>query len=163
MDLHPLLSFGALATLARLQRASRGASLAEMLVLLTGSGVPLAQAVELASAAVGSRAIAKSGGELARRLERGEPVRDVPRGFPPLIAWTLAAGYSQPQLVKSLARTAEVYREEVTRRSQWLSFYAPLVLTILVCGGMVLVYAGLTLGPWLAIMRHLTLPVHMFF
>jgi hypothetical protein len=65
--------------------------------------------------------------------------------------------------VKTLARTAEIYREEVTRRSQWLAFYAPLVLTTLVCGGVVLLYAALTLGPWLAIMRRLTLPFQPFF
>jgi general secretion pathway protein F len=163
MDLHPLFSFGALATLARLQRASRGASLAELLVLLTNSGVPLPDAVELASAAVGSTAIAAGGRDLARRLERGASIGQPPRGFPPLIAWTLSAGYSQPALVRSLARTVEVYREEVTRRTQWLSLYAPLVLTILVCGGVVLIYAALTLGPWLAIMRRLTFPIQFFF
>jgi general secretion pathway protein F len=163
MDLHPLLSFGALATLARLQRAARGASLAELLVLLANSGVPLPDAVELASAAVGSKGIAAGGRELAQRLARGEAVGQLPRGFPPLIAWTLAAGYSQPQLLRSLARTAEVYRDEVARRTQWLSFYAPLVLTILVCGGVVLIYAALTLGPWLAIMQRLTFPYQLFF
>lgn len=163
LDLHPLLSFGALATLAKLQRASRGASLAELLVLLTNSGVPLPDAVELASAAVGSKALATSGRELARRLARGEPAGQLPPGFPPLIGWTLGAGYSQDQLVRSLARTAEAYREEVTRRTQWLSLYAPLVLTILVCGGVVLIYAALTLGPWLAIMWRLTLPIQAFF
>lgn len=163
MDLHPLLSFGALATLARLQRASRGASLAEMLLLLTNGGVPLAEAVELSSAAVGSRSIASGGRELAQRLSRGEVSRDVPRGFPPMVAWIVAAGYSQDQLTKSLARVADVYREEVTRRSQWLTMYAPLVLTILVCGGVVLMYAAVTLGPWLAIMNRLTVPFQTFF
>jgi general secretion pathway protein F len=163
LELHPLLSVGALATLARLQRASRGASLAELLVLLTTSGVPLPDAVRLASAAVGSRSMATGGSELADRLARGAPVGAPPTGFPPLIAWTLAAGYSQPQLVRSLARTAEVYREEVARRTEWLSFYAPQVLTILVCGGAELIYAALTLGPWLAIMRRLTFPfTHSF-
>ncbi len=100
---------------------------------------------------------------MADRLTRGEPVSTAPAGFPPLIAWMLAAGYPQPHLVRSLTRTAEIYRDEVTRLSQWLSFYAPLVLTIVIAGGFVFIYAALTLGPWLAIMRRLTLPHGVFF
>jgi general secretion pathway protein F len=162
-ELHPLLSIGALGTLARMQRASRYASLTELIGLLVANDVPLPQAVELASAAVGSSRIAAGGKELAQRLARGEPVHDAPPGFPPLVAWMIAAGHSQPQLLRSLSRTAEVYRDEVARRSQWLAFYAPLVLTIVFAGGFVCIYAALTLGPWLAIMRRLTLPYTPFF
>ena len=120
--------------------------------------VPLAEAVELASAAVGSPALAAGGKVLAERLTRGETIRDVPKGFPPLLAWMLASGLPQAQLCRSLARSAEVYREEVARRSQWLMLYVPLVLTIVISGGVVLIYALLTLGPWLAILRRLTQP-----
>ena len=146
-----------------MQRASRYASLAELLALLLSNDVPLAEAVELASAAVGSRGIATGGKQLAECLARGEPIHHPPSGFPPLLAWMLAAGYSQPQLCKSLFRTAEVYRDEVSRSSQWLAFYTPLVLTVVVTGGVVFVYAALTLGPWLAIMRRLTSPFNYFF
>jgi Na+/H+-dicarboxylate symporter len=61
-------------------------------------------------------------------------------------------------LASTLARTAEVYREEVNRRSQWLSFYVPLVLTFAICGGVVFLYAMLTLGPWIAILRRISAP-----
>jgi type II secretory pathway component PulF len=162
-ELHPLFSFGALGTLARMQRASRYASLAELLSLLVINDVPLPDAVRLASAALGSRRISEGGAALADRLGRGEPVHDAPPGFPPLLAWMIAAGYSKDHLVRSLSRTAEVYRDEVTRRSQWLAVYAPLMLTIVVAGSAVLLYAGLTLGPWLAIMRRLTMPYSTFF
>ena len=79
-------------------------------------------------------------------------------GFPPLLAWTLASGQSQVRFVRALARTADVYREEVARRSQWLAFYVPMVVTILICGGIVLIYAALTLGPWLAFIRRIAPP-----
>jgi general secretion pathway protein F len=158
IELHPLLSFGAVGNLARMQRASRCASVAELLGLMLQHDVPLAEAVELASAAVGSPALAAGGKVLAERLTRGETIRDVPKGFPPLLAWMLASGLPQAQLCRSLARSAEVYREEVARRSQWLMLYVPLVLTIVISGGVVLIYALLTLGPWLAILRRLTQP-----
>jgi general secretion pathway protein F len=163
VELHPLLAFGALGTLVKMQHASRNASLAELIALLVASDVPLPQSVELASAAIGSRRIAAGGRELARQLARGEPIQAAPRGFPPFLAWMIAAGYSKPQLLRSLERTADVYREEVTRRSQWLAMYAPLVLTIVVAGGFVFIYAALTLGPWLAIMRRLTAPYQQFY
>src|SRR5207249_6564880 len=53
-ELHPLLAFGAVGMLARLQRASRLASLADLLALLVKNQVPLPDAVEMASSAVGS-------------------------------------------------------------------------------------------------------------
>ena len=61
IDLHPWLSFGALKTLTRMQRASRNASLCDLLALLIDHDVPLPEALELASAAVGSPALAASG------------------------------------------------------------------------------------------------------
>jgi type II secretory pathway component PulF len=162
-ELHPLLSLGAVRTLAAMQRACRYASLTDLLRLLIAHDVPLPEAVELASAAVGSGSLTAGGRELARSLAQGEPLVRSPSGFPHLIAWMLASGHSQERLLRSLARTAEVYRAEVTRRSQWLSLYAPLVLTIVVAGGFVFLYAALTLGPWLAIMRQLTEPFKQAF
>jgi general secretion pathway protein F len=157
-ELHPLLSFGAVGTMARLQRASRLATLSDLLALLVGNSVPLAEAVEMASAAVGSKTIMAGGKQLAHQLGRGEAIRGVPTGFPPLLAWTIAGARSQPQLVRSLRRAADVYREEAARRSQWLMAYVPLVATIGICGGLVFVYAALTLGPWLALMYRISLP-----
>jgi type II secretory pathway component PulF len=159
LELHPLLAFGAIGTLARMQRASRIASLADLLALQIGNAVPLPQAVELASAAVGSSPLAASGKTLAEQLRRGEPIRHAPDGFPPLLAWTLASGQSPAQLKRALARTAEIHRDEVARRSQWLAFYVPLVITTLVCGGLVLTYAALALGPWIALMRRIAEPL----
>lgn len=158
IELRPWLSMGAVGTLARLQRASRLASLTELLTLLIEHDVPLAEAIELSSSAVGSVALSRAGKELAERMRRGQPLDYSPAGFPPLVAWTLAHGTSQAALCQTLARTAQVYRDEVNRRSQWLALYVPLVLTILICGGIALIYAVVTLGPWLAIMHRIAQP-----
>ena len=95
---------------------------------------------------------------MAGQLRRGEATDRAPHGFPPLLAWTIAGGQSQPQLIRSLRRTAEVYREEVVRRSQWLGLYVPILSTLVICGGVVCLYGLVTLGPWIMIMRRLTLP-----
>jgi general secretion pathway protein F len=157
-ELHPLLSFGAVGTVARMQRASRLASLADLLALLIAHEVPLADSIELASQAVGSPKLARSGKELANRLRCGQTIHQPPAGFPPLLAWTLACGHSPEQLHRSLVRTAGIYRDELARRSQWLSMYIPLMVTLVVCSGAVMIYALTTLGPWILIMRRLTLP-----
>ncbi len=158
MELRPWLSFGAVGTLARIQRASRLASLADMLSLLVGHSVPLPDAVELASNAVGSPALARGGQKLAEQLRRGQVIQQPPTGFPPLLAWTIAGGQGGQELSNTLARSASIYRDEAARRSQWLSLYVSLIMTLVVCGGAVVVYGLLTLGPWIMIMRRLTLP-----
>src|SRR5581483_5955642 len=150
-------AFGAVGTLARLQRASRLSSLADLLSLLVNNNVPLPEAVEMASAAVGSARLARVGKELADRLRRGEAVERPPAGFPPLLAWTITGSQSQARLVRTLNRAAEVYREEVNRRSQWLMVYVPLFATIGICGGLVMLYAAITLGPWIALMKRVAL------
>jgi general secretion pathway protein F len=158
VELHPLLAFGAVRSLALMQRAARCASLAELLALLLNHNVPLPEAVDLASGAIGSRSLARGGRELAERLRRGERIDKPPSDFPPLLAWTIASGQAQGQLAMALAHSAEVYRDEANRRSQWLSLYVPLFLTFAVCGGVVFIYAKLTLGPWIALLRKISAP-----
>lgn len=158
VELHPWLSFGAAGTLARMRRAGRISSLADLLALLVSHDVPLPEAIDLASAAVGSVQIERGGKELAERLNRGEKIDRVPAGFPPLIAWTLTGGGDPRRLPQILRRTAETYRDEFNRRGQWLQIYVPLA-TAAACGMIVVLYALLTLLPWIAIMHQLSRPV----
>jgi general secretion pathway protein F len=146
VELHPLFAFGAVGTLARMQRASRLSSLTELLSLLISHSVPLPEAVELATAAVGSSRLAAGGQKLAEQLRRGELIQHPPPGFPPLVAWTITSGQSADQLCRALTRSASVYRDELHRRGQWLAIYVPLMLTLAVCGGAVAIYALLLLS-----------------
>ena len=164
MELHPSLSDRRAANVGPNAAGQPScAELCDLLALLIAQDVPLPEALELASAAVGSPALAASGKSLAKSLSRGEIIDRFPSGFPPSLAYMLASGQSPSELHKLLVRAAEVYREEVARSGDWLAFYAPLVLTIVVCGGVVFLYAVLTLGPWIAIMRRLTLPYNLVF
>jgi general secretion pathway protein F len=157
-ELHPFLALGPVGVLSRMQRAGRMASLADLLALLLTHEVPLADSVELAAGACGSPQLAQGGKLLADQLRRGERIEQPPAGFSPILAWTVASGQSPAQLVRTLKRTAEVYRDEFNTRGQWLSLYAPLALTIGAGGTVALVYAALTLGPWVAIMLRLAQP-----
>jgi general secretion pathway protein F len=157
VELHPLLAWGAMGSLRRMQRAGRMAALTELLSLLVANNVPLDEAVELASAAVGSPRLAAGGRELAERIRRGQIGGPAPRGFAPLLCWTLSAG-NQQNLPQLLHRAAQTYREEFDRRAQWLSLYVPLVATALVAGGVVMLYAMLSLGPWIVVMHRLASP-----
>ena len=157
-ELHLLLALGPVGTLSRMQRAGRMSSLADLLALLLAHDVPLAEAVELASGACGSPQLARGGKQLAEQLRRGERIEQSPAGFSPLLAWTIASGQSQAQLVRTLKRTAEVYRDEFNSRGQWLTLYVPLFVTIGLCGSIAIAYAVLTLGPWVAIMLRLAEP-----
>jgi len=157
-DLHPFLTMGAVGTMLRMRRASRLAAVTDLMALLIGNSVPLPEAVELASSAVGSPELTQGGKEFARQLAGGQLIMEAPHGFPPVLAWTITKAKSQSQLLRSLRRAAEVYRNEAARRSQWLTLYVPLFATIGICGSLVAVYAALTLGPWLALLKRASQP-----
>jgi len=157
MGLPSFLDWGAVGSISRMHHAGRMAALTDLLAALLSHEVPLDEAVTLASAAVGTRRLAAGGQELAQRIRRGQLGGRPPAGFSPLLAWTLTCGRGD-QLPKILRRTAQVYRDEFDRRGQWLSLYVPLIATAVVGGSVVMIYALLSLGPWIVIMRRLAQP-----
>jgi type II secretory pathway component PulF len=141
-----------------MQRAGRQATLSELLALLVSNDVPLAEAVELATAATGSSELTRSGQELAGRIRRGETGGRAPKGFSPLLAWTLACG-NREQLYRILKRSAQLYRDEFNRRGQWIALYVPLIATGVVAALVVVLYGIISLGPWILIMHRLSDPL----
>jgi type II secretory pathway component PulF len=159
VELHPLLAWGAMGQLRRMQRAGRMAALTDLLALLVNHEVPLDEAIELASAAAGSKRLAASGRELVERIRRGQVGGRAPSGFAPLLAWTLATGGANKNLPQMLHRTAQTYRDEFHRRYRWIEFYVPVVATALVAGGVVAINAAISLGPWIVVMHRLADPL----
>jgi type II secretory pathway component PulF len=155
-----LLDWGAVGSLRRMQRAGRLAAMTDLLALLVSHEVPLPEAVSLAAEASGSPQLAAGGRELADRIRRGQTAEKPPAGFSPLLAWTLTCGRGD-KLPQMLRRTAQVYRDEFNRRAQWLTLYLPLIATAVVGGAVVAIYALLSLGPWIVIMRRLADPLNM--
>lgn len=157
-QLHPILAWGALGTLRKMHRAGRMGALTDLLAMLLSHHVPLDEAILLATAAVGSPEIERGGRELAARMRAGEIVSNPPPGFSPTLAWTLTSGATQGQMITALRRASQVYRDEMQRRAQWLNLYIPVLTTMVVGGLAVVIYAAMSLGPWLVIMHQLSKP-----
>ena len=154
VELHPLLSFGAVWRLWRMRQCARLASMTELLALLTEFGVPLPQAVALSGQASGDRRLKASAAELSQRLARGERVSTA-AGYPPFLAWVIgsASGGLQPAAV--LRKLADSYRSEAQRHSQWLTTFVPVIMTSLVGGVCVGALAVIYFGPLVLILHQL--------
>ncbi len=75
-------------------------------------------------------------------------------GLPPLVGWLLVGGGSQATLVESLRNVARTYQQRVESLDDWLRFYLPLYL-IVVIGGTAVVFNALSLlGPWYQMLTH---------
>jgi len=155
VELHPLLSMGAISTMIKMRRAGRLAAMCDSLALLTEYGVPLPEAIPLAAKTTGAKSLERAATQLAEQITRGETTASVAPGFPPLLAWMLTSGAMRQELPRVLRRGAEVYRDEANRRAEWLRLYVPLILTAFFGGGTVLFYAVVTLGPFVVILNRL--------
>lgn len=154
-EVHPLLRWGVLGSLAKMRTAGRLAALNELLAMLVEHGVPLHEALPLAGAAVGSARLECGARELAEKLRRGEVASSAPRGFPPMLAWMLSSANSQVDLPALLRRSAENYRDDAARQAQWVSTYLPMIITIGFAGTVVVLYAIMTLAPWLLVLHRI--------
>lgn len=156
VELHPLLSFGAVSTMLKMRQAGRLAAMCDCLALLTEYGVSLPEAVPLAARTTGAKKLECAAKELAEQLIRGERKgTEPPRNFPPFLAWMLTSGRLQQDLPRTLRRAAEIYRDEANRRAQGLRLYVPLILTLVFGGGTVAIYALVTLAPFILILYKL--------
>jgi hypothetical protein len=72
-----------------------------------------------------------------------------------MLLWVLSSSQLQAELPRMLRRMAGLYREEAARHGQWLSVTRPLVLTILLGGGTVFLFAMVHLGPFLLLLYQL--------
>lgn len=131
---------GMRAVLRNLHRAN----FAEMLALLIEHRVPLPRAFPLAADATGARPMLIDAQQIAVSLEQGRSLADVlPRThtFPPLMRWMMSAGERQGTLAAALRHTTDVYRRRAEYQAEWLKLTLPVLLTVIIGGGAVLIYA----------------------
>ncbi|MBW3599601.1 MAG: type II secretion system F family protein [Planctomycetes bacterium] len=143
-------------TLARMSKAGRMASFADVLRLLIEHRVPLPEALSLAGEATGDRRLAASSKRMAEQIQRGGKAESPPgerTGFPPLLAWLLRGGAPEKQLVSALDHLSRAYRHQAHQMAQWLSLYLPLILTAAIGGTAVLIYGLTVLAPVFHLMR----------
>ncbi len=145
-------------TVGQILQAGRLATFSETLALLLEQSLPLADALELACQSSGDRGLRLAGERLGQSIQRGEPIRQLPAGFPPLLGWMLIGGGQSGQLVAALRRMAENYRRRAARLGAWLTIYFPLVLSAGVCGLVVATYVVLAMMPFYFLMIQMSLP-----
>jgi len=145
----------------RMMRQSRVASFADVLALLVESRVPLPEGIVLAAETVGGARLVASARQIAEALRRGEPLASThlkDTGLPPLAAWLLIAGEKRGALLPALRHTAETYHQRARYLAEKARVFVPILLTLVIGGGAVAVYAALVFGSWITILRTLAMP-----
>ena len=136
----------------------RMATFAEVLGLLEEHDVPLHEAIVLAADSSGDRPLSDAARSVAQRLKNGETLtrrEDIPNAFPPLLGWSVLCGMERPRLQRSLAASAEMYRQRALAAARWAALYMPLVLIVVVGGSAVLAQALVSFLPLISLLFQL--------
>jgi type II secretory pathway component PulF len=134
------------------------ATFAEVLAMLVEQHVPLQEALPLAGAAAGGKSVEAAATTLAEALQRGDTSIPPPPGIPPLLSWLILASPRQPELVRALRHSADVYRRRAIRMSAFLGSYLPIFLSAFIGGMIALYYVVLTMAPVYYLMHQLGQP-----
>lgn len=143
---------------ARICRYYQFANYAELLALLIEHQVPLPEGMRLAGDASGDPQLRRSTQWLADDVERGEIFRDVTAvrtGLPPFLQWVIVHGARTSSLSRLLRHCSQLYRRRGQQSAAWFRLMFPVAASILIGGGVTLIY-GLTLfGPLAGLWRDL--------
>lgn len=126
--------------LGRITRSSNAARYASTLSILTSSGVPLVEAMNIAGEVVTNRWLQRRLADATQRVSEGSSLRVALEGagyFPPMLLHMVASGESSGELDTMLAKVAHYQQSEVERIVTTLvRLFEPLML--LVMGGLVM-------------------------
>lgn len=145
-------------------RSYRLSAFADLAAGLLDHGVPLDQAVTLAAAASGDRALARDAAVVAERLRAGQPAAEALAAFesaPRFGRWMMTAGANAGTLPATLRQIADWSSRRAAARADWFSLVAPLVVTLLVGGGAVAAFAAASFGPVIDLLYRLTRDISM--
>lgn len=119
------------------------AAFSNLTAILLEQGVPAGSALPVAAASTGNSRLIRDANQLAAAGERGEPLGQSAgsaKSFPPLMRWMIRAGERQGALAATFRQLADIYHTRAAVRSERFKLLCPLLLTIVVGGGAVLVY-----------------------
>ncbi len=129
-----------LPVLRRISRASHAARYANTLSILNGSGVPLVEAMDIASEVVANRWLRERLRQATQRVREGSSLRDALEAagyFPPMLLHMVASGEVSGTLESMLDRVAGHQQAELERLAATLvALFQPAMLLLM--GGMVL-------------------------
>ena len=145
-------------TVSKMLHTGRMASFSDVLAMMVEHDVPLDEAVVLSAEATGDRILKQAGTVLAERIRSGSERIELPAGFPPLLAWLIASGTSQRQLVKSLRQSANSYRRRAKYYGNWLTVVLPITLSAGVGGAIAFFYVLMVMAPFYHLLTQLSLP-----
>ena len=91
---------------------------ARTLSFLLEGGLPVLRALELASKSVGNKVIETKVIECGKRVSEGARLSASLEGFPPVLLQLISTGEKSGQLAGVLAKAADAYEEEFSRRVQ---------------------------------------------
>jgi type II secretory pathway component PulF len=154
--LHPRWSgalLGWLPWIGPMLKLSRTAAFTEVLALLVENRVPLPEAVVLAAESCGDRRLIASARWMSAALTRGEPAAEAARDLPPLLRWLMGAVELQGILPSALRHAAESYRCRAEHQADMTRVLLPALLTLVVGGGAVLLYALSLFVPYTSMLR----------
>lgn len=126
--------------LSRISRASNAARYANTLSILTSSGVPLVEAMNIAAEVVSNAWLRRRLGDATQRVSEGTSLRVALEGvghFPPMLLHMVASGESSGELDAMLDKVARYQQAEVERIVTTLvRLFEPLMLVAM--GGLVM-------------------------
>ncbi len=137
---------------------SQKATFAEIFGLLIESDVPIDEALLLAADACGDDDIRESAAQLAARLRDGRTA-DVSGdccGFPPLLRWLMSSNRQRDVMLPALRQVAETYRLRATHQATMVRVFLPALMTVLIGGGVTLIYTLLLWVPYSTIIESLS-------
>lgn len=153
-----------LAGSGRIHRWGEAARFAELMHLLVARGLPLENALRLASEATGDRRLRDSALQLASRIEAGQ---SSPLGaalqkssdanhLPVFIRLALEHADDRPLLIAGLRQAAEMYRNRTIRAAEWYAEYLPILFTIGIGGTFTIGFTLLILWPYASMLHELS-------
>jgi hypothetical protein len=148
-----------LSWIGRLQRLASDALATDVLALLLERSVPLPEAVTLAAEAVGG--VSNPSGidgpaSLAEQLRCGLPPERAAveaAGLPGRVAWLLRGTFSPEARLTTLRQMADGYRRRADELADSARLWLPVATTMLIGGGVALLYALTLFVPWVETIR----------
>jgi type II secretory pathway component PulF len=136
----------------------RCANFAEALANLVDRGVTLEEGLRLAAGACGDARLRQGAHALAATLESGQVLGEDPSAaacFPPFLRWALLHSEPSAGRGRALHMAANIYRQAASRRAVRWRLAAPIVIGVVLSGGVTLLYGLALFLPVVELLRAL--------
>ncbi|MCA8992520.1 MAG: type II secretion system F family protein [Planctomycetaceae bacterium] len=140
--------FAIVPPLQRVVEDSRLARVVHLLSLLVKYGVPLPEALRLASATTDNNQLAMEFSGLAEHIANGGNMADHRfRRIPRFLQWMFSVGNRDSRLSETLLEAATYYRQRAIHGAELVARIAPSIVLVFLGGGFTLLYALIIYGP----------------